>query len=94
MRIAIVLFLLSSATALPQGAPTAVCVSLTPFHGGGIPSQTGISPYVVIPRRQNGLILVSVESTLGVPFRGIILQGRTLHGEVLGKRVWLDVTIV
>lgn len=79
------LFLISATNALPQGAPSTVCQSLTPFHGGGIPPQTGISPYIVVPRRQGTVVLVSLESTLGVRFQGLILQGRTPLGEVLGE---------
>lgn len=79
------LFLFSSTSALPQGAPSSVCQSLVPFHGGGISPQSGISPYVVVPQRQNGVVLVSIESTLGVRFQGLILQGRTPSGDVIGK---------
>lgn len=77
--------MISSTNALPQGAPSTACQSLTPFHGGGISPQSGISPYIIVPRRQNGVVLVSIESTLGVRFQGIILQGRTPSGQILGE---------
>lgn len=85
MILPFIFFLISSTNALPQGAPSSVCQSLTPFHGGGIAPQTGISPYLVVPRRQGGVVLVSIESSLGVRFQGLILQGRTTSGQVLGK---------
>lgn len=85
MVLSFLLLLISSASALPQGAPSTVCQTLLPFHSGGIPPQSGISPYALVPRRQDGVVLVSVESTLGVRFQGIMLQGRTPLGEILGK---------
>lgn len=85
MILALFLVLFSSANALPQGAPSSVCQSLLPFHGGGIPPQTGISPYIVVTQRKNGVVLVSVASTLGVQVHGIILQGRTPTGEIIGQ---------
>lgn len=85
MVLALFLFLISSTNALPQGAPSTVCQSLTPFHGGGIPPQTGVSPYILVPRRQNGIVSVTIESTLGTKFQGIILQGRSPSGEIIGK---------
>lgn len=85
MVLPLLFLLISSTRALPQGAPSTVCHTLLPFHSGGIPPQSGISPYALVPRRQDGVVLVSVESTLGVKFQGIILQGRTPLGEILGK---------
>lgn len=37
----------------PTGAPESVCDTLTPFHGGGIPRQTGVAPYRIIPSAQS-----------------------------------------
>lgn len=68
--------------ALPQGAPNSeqVCHTMTPYHGGGIPPQGGISPYEVHPRRLNGRVVVTVTSGLGIPFQGFLMQGRTPDG--------------
>ncbi|KAJ8971790.1 hypothetical protein NQ314_000536 [Rhamnusium bicolor] len=76
---------LSATQALPEGAPTSVCQTMMPNHGGGLPPQVGLSPYSIVPRRQGGAVLVSVGSTLGVRFQGFLLQGRTPFGEVLGE---------
>ncbi|CAH0550076.1 unnamed protein product [Brassicogethes aeneus] len=81
----ILLLFFASTRALPQGAPTSVCESMLPNHGGGIPPQSGISPYTVIPRRQNGAVLVTIQSGLGIPFQGFMLQGRTPEGDILGE---------
>ncbi|XP_044263845.1 putative ferric-chelate reductase 1 homolog [Tribolium madens] len=84
--IGILLFLLSlnSINALPQGAPTKVCQTMKPFHGGGIPPQQDISPYSIYMRRQNGGVLVTLISDLGIPFQGFMLQARTPNRELLG----------
>nr|CAH7733932.1 unnamed protein product [Callosobruchus chinensis] len=69
----------------PDGAPTRACATMTPFHGGGIPPQPGLSPYSVVARRRGGKVHVSVGSALGVPISGIMMQARTPSGEVLGS---------
>ncbi|CAG9761930.1 unnamed protein product [Ceutorhynchus assimilis] len=70
---------------LPQGAPSSVCQTMMPFHGGGIRPQGGLPPYNVVPRRQGGQVFVTVTSSLGIPFQGFLLQGRTPNGEILGQ---------
>lgn len=45
----------------------------------------GIAPYSIIPRRQNGIILVTINSGVGIPFQGFLLQARTLRGDILGE---------
>ncbi|KAJ8960121.1 hypothetical protein NQ318_003840, partial [Aromia moschata] len=72
------------ARALPDGAPLSVCRSLMPNHGGQGP-QTGIPAYSVIARRQGGGVVVWIGSTVGVRFQGVLLQGRTTAGDVLGS---------
>lgn len=85
MLIPSILFLLITySTALPNGAPNSVCVSMEPFHGGGIPRQTSSSPFKVITFRKNDGIQVVVRSLLGLPFKGFMLQGRTPSGEIVG----------
>uniref|UniRef100_A0AAR5PZM2 DOMON domain-containing protein n=1 Tax=Dendroctonus ponderosae TaxID=77166 RepID=A0AAR5PZM2_DENPD len=73
--------------ALPQGAPNSeqVCHTMTPYHGGGIRPQGGISPYEVHPRRLGGRVMITVTSGLGIPFQGFLMQGRTPDGQVLGQ---------
>lgn len=87
MRLSIaLLFLLfiTCTTALPNGAPTTVCGSMEPFHGGGILRQTSSSPFKVITFRKNDGIQVVVKSLLGIPFKGFMLQGRAPNGQVVG----------
>ncbi|KAG5873692.1 hypothetical protein JTB14_016859 [Gonioctena quinquepunctata] len=79
------LIFISSTHAFQSGAPTSVCQTLMPFHGGGIPPQAGLSPYSIVTRQQGGVVQVSVGSALGVRFKGFILQGRTQYGEILGN---------
>lgn len=81
----LLLVTISLTQALPQGAPSSVCQTMLPFHGGGIPPQTGIPPYSIIARRQGGNVMVSITSSLGVPFQGFLLQGRTPRRELLGE---------
>ncbi|XP_050316010.1 putative ferric-chelate reductase 1 homolog [Anthonomus grandis grandis] len=78
-------FLLMPTAPLPQGAPSSVCETMLPFHGGGIPPQGGIAPYTIIPRRQGNNVLVTITSTLGIPFQGFLIQGRTPEREILGE---------
>lgn len=76
--------LATSSLALRQGAPTKVCSSMEPFHGGGIPKQSTPSPFKVITfDRGNGLQVV-VRSLLDLPFQGFMLQARTPSGELVG----------
>ncbi|KAJ3665387.1 hypothetical protein Zmor_000884 [Zophobas morio] len=84
--IVVFLFLLSLASikALPQGAPTKVCGTMRPFHGGGIPPQTDISPYSIYMRRQGGNVIVTLKSDLNIPFQGFMLQAKTPNRELLG----------
>lgn len=81
---ALILLLIASSEALPQGAPTSVCRTLRPNHGGGIPPQTGIAPYSLIARRQGGTVFISITSSLGVRFQGFALQGRTRNKDIIG----------
>ncbi|XP_060531143.1 putative ferric-chelate reductase 1 homolog isoform X2 [Cylas formicarius] len=85
MRVVLVSLLVVSVTCLPQGAPPTVCQTLMPFHGGGISPQGGIPPYSIIPRRQGGRVAITVTSSLGIPFQGFLLQGRTPRREILGE---------
>ncbi|KAJ3637706.1 hypothetical protein MTP99_001143 [Tenebrio molitor] len=80
------LFLLSLTciNALPQGAPTKVCQTMRPFHGGGIPPQNDKSPYSIYMRRADGSVHITLISDLGIPFQGFMLQGRTPSRELLG----------
>lgn len=84
MRLYYLLFLFSSTQALQNGAPTSACDSLRPFHGGGIPPQTDISPYTVFAKQTGDVVQVSLGSSLGVPFQGFVIQGRTPNGQVIG----------
>lgn len=81
------LFLLffSSTRALPGGAPTSVCRSMLPNHGGGIPPQSQLSPFTIVPKRQGSNVSVTVGSTFGARFQGFLLQGRTPAGDILGE---------
>lgn len=83
--IASLLFLLflSTASALPQGAPTKVCDTMLPKHGDVTP-QGSIAPYSIQTRRQNGSVFITMGSTLGVTFQGFMLQARTPYHEILG----------
>lgn len=84
--LSIVLLLLSSPTSiisLPQGAPTSVCDTMLPFHGGGIPPSTVTSPFNIVtdaPAVAQGQTLhVEIES---VPpellFGGFMIQARSI----------------
>lgn len=85
MRLLILfLFTITVVRSLPQGAPSGACQTMMPFHGG-IRPQGGIPPYTIVPRRQGGRVTVTVTSSLGVPFQGFLLQGRTPNSEILGQ---------
>lgn len=77
LKLLLLAIAISTVEPLPQGAPSSVCHTMMPFHGGGILPQGGISPYTIVPRRQGGKVIVTVTSALGIPFQGFLLQGRT-----------------
>jgi len=54
---------ISTVEPLPQGAPSSVCHTMMPYHGGILP-QGGISPYTIVPRRQGGKVIVTVPQPL------------------------------
>lgn len=84
MKLLFLLVLISSTQSLPDGAPSSVCNTLTPFHGGGISAQSALPPYAVVSRLHNDVVQVSIGSTLGIKFQGFLLQGRTRNGDVVG----------
>ncbi|XP_056640678.1 putative ferric-chelate reductase 1 homolog [Diorhabda sublineata] len=84
MNVLFLLVLIYSTQALPDGAPTSVCDTMTPFHGSGIPFQRSLPPYAVVTRLQNDVVQVSIGSALGIQFQGFMVQGRTLDGDILG----------
>lgn len=76
----LVITLISSTYSLPQGAPTKVCRTMYPDHGGGIRAQTDVTPYVVsLPTQQlseGARLQVTVTSPQGFHIEGFMLQGR------------------
>lgn len=85
MIVVALLLFLSTANALPQGAPTSACKTMTPFHSGGsILKQEGPSSYFVTARRINEDVLVTIKSNIEVPIQGFMLQARIRDGELAG----------
>ncbi|KAF2879335.1 hypothetical protein ILUMI_26846 [Ignelater luminosus] len=85
MIVVALLLFLSTVNALPQGAPTKVCQTMLPFHGGGIVRQQGPSPYSVTARRINeDEVLVTIKSSIEIPIQGFMLQARIRDGELAG----------
>lgn len=84
MIVVALLLFLNTAHALPQGAPTKVCHTMLPFHGGGIVRQQGPSPFSVTALRDNGDVLVTIKSSIEIPVQGFMLQGRIRDGELAG----------
>ncbi|XP_025833870.1 putative ferric-chelate reductase 1 homolog [Agrilus planipennis] len=85
MIFVIFLFLWGSVKCLPQGAPTKVCETMLPNHGGGIPPQTGTALFIVTTLRRQNDIIVTIKSPIEVPFQGFMLQARGTTGKLLGK---------
>lgn len=75
---------LTLTTPLPNGAPTSVCDTMLPFHGGGIPPSTATSPFNVVtdaPAVAQGQTLhIEIQS---VPpellFGGFMIQARSIN---------------
>ncbi|CAG9863967.1 unnamed protein product [Phyllotreta striolata] len=84
MRLYLVALLISTAHALPDGAPTSACNTLKPVHEGALP-QANLAPYSVFVKQQGDVVQVTIGSNLGVPFQGFMVQGRTPEGRVIGS---------
>ncbi|KAF5280301.1 hypothetical protein FQR65_LT03110 [Abscondita terminalis] len=78
------LLLLSTVTALPDGAPKSACNTLTPVHAGGLAAQSSKSPYEVTALPRNEHVLVTIKSPLDYPLEGLILQARMPNGKLAG----------
>lgn len=93
LSIALVLsVLIGPIITLPNGAPTSVCNTMLPFHGGGIPPLTTTSPFRITPVTSvvgSGQELqVEIESfPANVVFKGFMIQARNRFppNEVLGQ---------
>lgn len=86
MYLAIILLCLGTVHSLPQGAPTKVCRSMLPFHGGGsIGRQNDPSPYEIYTLRREGGVFVVVKSGLELPFEGFMLQAKTPDRQLVGS---------
>ncbi|XP_055603210.1 putative ferric-chelate reductase 1 homolog isoform X2 [Uranotaenia lowii] len=84
--------LITPSITLPNGAPTSVCNTLLPFHGGGIPPLTTTSPFRITPVTSvigSGQVLqVEIESfPASVVFKGFMVQARNRQApnQVLGR---------
>lgn len=85
MKLVILLVTFTVIHALPEGAPTKACRTLTPFHGGGIPKQTDASPFSLQTNLRRGRVLISIASSIGSPFQGFMIQGRTPDQNTIGQ---------
>ena len=92
LAVLVLLAVFNPSTSLPQGAPTSVCSSMEPLHGGGIPPETTTSPYRVTPFAtvigQNQVLQLQIESNPpNIVFKGFMMQARNANPpyEVLGK---------
>lgn len=91
--IVIILTLVRCSLSHPGGASVNSCVNLTPSHGGALPQATE-SPYTLrtlagIPI--NGISIhagdtfrFALETDGAVPFRGFIIQARTVQNAAIG----------
>lgn len=70
---------------LPNGAPESVCDSLLPFHGGGIPALTTISPFTIVPLstviEQGQVLRVEVQADP----RELVFKGYMIHARTKGN---------
>lgn len=86
MKIFIVLVAIASIYALPNGAPKRACSNLLPVHGQGntILKQTGLPPYTVSVLPNSGKLEITIQSNLGLPFQGFMLQARGPNRQPIG----------
>uniref|UniRef100_U5EVK0 Putative ferric-chelate reductase 1 n=1 Tax=Corethrella appendiculata TaxID=1370023 RepID=U5EVK0_9DIPT len=69
---------------LPSGAPVSVCDTMLPFHAGGIPPLTSVSPFRVTPFAsvvgQGQILQLEVESNPpNIVFGGFMIQARNRY---------------
>lgn len=57
---------------------------MLPFHGGGIPPQTGLSPYQIEPEPNYLGAAVTITAPNGQPFEGFMLQAKSPDGTIIG----------
>lgn len=88
----LLLGVLHSTVALPNGAPESVCDTLLPFHGGGIEPLKTISPFTIVPSQnvveQGSVIRVEIRADpRELVLSGFIIQARTNTSpyQVVGK---------
>lgn len=84
MKLYLLLFILSTTHAFPDGAPTSVCDNLVPLHGNSLTQQVR-PPYKLYTKSYKNVIMVSLNSTIGSGFKGFIIQGRTPNGTIVGS---------
>ena len=77
------MFVISTVSALPEGAPITICETLMPNHEG-IPAQLSDPPYQITAIPQPDHVLVTIKSSLDFPVEGLMLHARLPNGRIGG----------
>ncbi|XP_053677551.1 putative ferric-chelate reductase 1 homolog [Anopheles nili] len=97
LALAVLSALACPSSGLPNGAPTSVCDTMLPFHGGGIPPLTTKTPFLVTPQStvigSGQTLKLDIESfPANIVFKGYMIQARQANppNAVVGQFISTD----